>query len=166
MRGKKILVLSLILMMAASIPLAFANGVPHDYISKLWAGRKHYEVGLVLVDWMDEDTIRVTYETKEGCCLLETHLAVVTDPDDFPMTKSGNPKIGLFPYADYHDPPATEVTYYVDIEGEGPFYIAAHAVVCCGCKCETAWGQGDYMEFPGNSWAIYFIFDVQPPMPI
>ena len=85
---------------------------------------------------------------------------MVTDPNDFPMTNSGNPKIGHFPYASYYDPPVTMSTYYVDVEGEGPFYIAAHAVVCCGCECETAWGQGVYEEFPGNSWAIYFIFDV------
>ena len=162
MKGKKILVLALIAMMAVSIPLAFANGVPHDYMSKLWAGRNHEEVGLVLVDWEDEDTLRITYETVEGCYLIETHLAVVNDPDDFPMTNSGNPKIGHFPYANYHDPPVTEFTYYVDVEGEGEFYIAAHAVVCCGCKCETAWGQGNYVEFPGNSWALYFIFDVPP----
>jgi hypothetical protein len=165
MKAKKITLLAMtVAMLALTIVPVFANGVPHDYKSKLWVGRDHKEVGLVLVDWIDDDTIRIIYETKDGCSLIETHLAVATCLDDIPQTNSGNPKIGHFPYSTEYSPPVTEDTYYVDVEGEGPFYIAAHAVVRCGCKCETAWAQGcNAEEFPGRSWALYFIFDVPPP---
>lgn len=96
---------------------------------------------------MYENTLRIIYETGDSCKLIETHLAVVDDHADFPITNSGNPKIGHFPYATEHDTPITEVTYYVDVEEEGPFYIAGYVVVCCGCECETAWGQGCYQNF-------------------
>ncbi len=156
MRAKKIILLVIaIAVLALNVVPVFANG---GYESELWAGRDHNKVGMVTVDWWDGDTLRIKYETDEGCYLVETHLAVVTDPNDFPMTKSGNPKIGHFPYATEHDPAVTEVTYYVDVSGLGPFYIAAHAVVSCDGECETAWGQGVYANFPGNSWAIYFTF--------
>ena len=42
----------------------------------------------------------------------------------------------------------------VDPPGD-TLYIAAHAVV--ESPGETAWGEG--MSFPGNSWAMYFIYE-------
>jgi hypothetical protein len=164
--NKTVLLLTLISLLALTatpvFPMVQANGCDHDYVSDLWAGRDHRVVGQVLVDYAC-GTITVTYETVGCWRLVETHLMVVDDPADFPLTKKGNPKIGHFTYAGEHDPMETEVTYVVPVTGSGPFYIAAHAVVYCVCneQSETAWGQGcRAVEFPGNSWALYFTFPV------
>lgn len=157
MKAKRIIFLVMATaILALNVMPVFANGL---YESELWAGRDHTKVGMVLVDWWDGDTIRIRYETDEGCYLVETHVAVADSLAGIPQTQKGNPKIGHFPYAMEHDPPVTEVTYYIDVAGPGTYYIAAHAVVSCGGECETAWGQGDNVgEFPGNSWALYFWF--------
>jgi hypothetical protein len=161
--AKLLVVVFSIAMLSSIFTTASANGGPHNYISSLWAGREHNVVGLVLVDWVDDDTLRVIYETDGNWKLIETHLIVAESLNDIPQTKSGNPKIGQFPYASEHYPGVTHYTYYVDIDCEGPFVIAAHAVVQCGCQCETAWAQGPcYEEFPGNNWAVYFNFNIPP----
>lgn len=164
--NRTVLLLTIISLLALTVtpvvPSALANGGCHDYISDLYAGRDHQVVGQVLVDYCP-DTITITYETFDCWSIVETHLEVVDDPADFPLTKKGNPKIGHFTYAMEHDPTETEVTYVVPVTGSGPFYIAAHAVVYCDCTevFETAWGQGCSTPFPGSSWAIYFTFTVE-----
>jgi hypothetical protein len=163
--NKTVFLVTMIALLALSVTPVFsvasANGGCHDYISNLYAGRDHQIVGLVLVDWVDDDTIRVIYET-DGCwSLVETHLMVADSFEDIPMTQKGNPKIGHFDYAMEHDPMVTTATYFVDVDGDGEYFIAAHAVVYCDCSevSETAWGQGcNSFEFPGNSWALYFTF--------
>lgn len=71
--------------------------------------------------------------TNIGYCFVETHLSVVTTPDAFPMTNSGNPIPGQFEYSENHSCVST-YTYPVSItdfqEGD-EVYIAAHAVVNC-----------------------------------
>ncbi len=67
----------------------------------LFAGQT-IDVGTVSV-WNNADYLYVKYELNqgtigEGWCLTETHLAVVTDENDFPTNKAGNPKVGHFPY--------------------------------------------------------------------
>ncbi|MBN2261085.1 MAG: hypothetical protein JW702_11095, partial [Clostridiales bacterium] len=89
------------------------------------------------------------------------------EPENFliPHTKSGNPKIGNFPYSMTHNPAVNEYTYQIpldDLPGEGTvILIVAHAVVANGCQEETAWAncQGpDYMfknifGRGGGNWA-------------
>jgi hypothetical protein len=76
----------------------------------------------------------VTYNlTNDGYCLVETHLSVVSDPNDFPMTRAGNPIPGQFEYSNTHDC-IPSFSYNVNLEDfkEGEqVYIAAHAVVNC-----------------------------------
>ncbi len=84
-------------------------------------------VGTVNVSIVGDNYI-ITYDVDAGYCLSETHLSVVTDREDFPMTSSGNPKNGNFEYSDSHGC-VSSVSYEVPIS-KGP-YIAAHAVVNC-----------------------------------
>jgi hypothetical protein len=166
MRAKKItMLLTSIAVLAIMVTPVFANGGNETYTSNLYATRQLIDVGDVVVERTSTTNLRITYMVDEGCYLLETHLEVVTDDDNFPMTGSGNPKIGKFTYAtDPHDPMTTQAIYDVTVNPtDTTFYIAAHAVVSCGCKRETAWGDKDscaanMTPFPGNSWAFYFEF--------
>lgn len=76
----------------------------------------------------------VTYNiTNVGYCLVETHLSVVTNPNSFPMTGSGNPIPGQFEYSESHSC-LSSYTYSVnlgDFEEGDEVYIAAHGVVNC-----------------------------------
>ena len=124
-------------------------GVPDVFT--LYAGQT-IPVGTVKV-WNDGVNLYVKYETTGGWKMTETHLAVVTNPDDFPITKKGNPKVGLFPYG--------EENIFTDIwektielaelgvlwtTWDDPLYIAAHAVVLNG----TATEPGDNLVANGG----------------
>jgi len=129
--------------------------VDDPYATDLLAGQT-LDVGDVLV-WNDGDTLYVKYVIyEEGWCLTETHLAVVTDVNDFPTNKAGNPKVGHFPYqcsyngsewvfqikedgnadagCDADDSPETcltAITYTIPLDWvpDTELFIAAHAVV-------------------------------------
>lgn len=92
----------------------------------LYAGQT-IDSGDVIV-WNDADHLYVKFVTEDGWELTETHLAVETKLADIPQTKTGNPKPGNFEYSTTHNPAVTEYTYVLD-KGDGPYYIAAHAVV-------------------------------------
>jgi hypothetical protein len=159
MKGRKITILLSIGVLAMMVTPVFANG-NGGFSSDLLAGRKLIDVGDVYV-YGGIGTLIIEYKV-EGCYLLETHLMVVDDPGLFPVTKKGNPQVGLFTYSTVpHDPITTEFTYEVPVSGSGPFYIAAHAVVFCGCKVQTAWGDTDgASSFGGKNWAFYFEFSL------
>ena len=97
--------------------------------------------------------------------MTETHVAVADSLEGIPQTKSGNPKVGNFPYAMEHNPAVTTYTYVIDLEWEvgTELYIAAHAVVQDGCRQETAWAdcQGPAFLFPGANWASFVTHVVQ-----
>ena len=122
----------------------------------LYAGQ-HIDVGTVSV-WNDCESLYIKYETTDDWVMTETHLAVViTTYRNFPRTKTGNPKVGKFPYkccydeteeewlfvqkpdtlsgtcdADgKEDATLTEITYTIPLTwGIGAeLFIAAHAVV-------------------------------------
>ena len=88
-------------------------------------------VGTVTVT-SDGINYTITYNVDAGYCLTETHLSVVKNPDDFPMTNSGNPKNGHFEYSDYYDCGSNEPFTVPVSRGS---YIAAHGVV--NCKSES-----------------------------
>lgn len=100
-------------------------------IADLYAGQ-HILVGNVSVTGSN-GSYEVTYNiTNGGYCLSESHLSVVTDPNNFPMN-NGNPPPGKFQYKESHDC-LSSYTYSVNLadfqEGD-EVYIAAHAVVNC-----------------------------------
>jgi hypothetical protein len=106
------------------------------------------------------------YNTTGGWVMTETHLAVVSDPTLFPMTKTGNPKVGHFPYGEEDIFTETwekiiELSVIPAVTGQ-ELFIAAHAVVLN----ETATGLGDNLvvnggfELPdlltiGKTWHVF-----------
>lgn len=123
----------------------------------LYAGQ-HINVGEVSVRVLDTN-YEITYSiTDKNFCLTSTHLSVVDNPKNFPMSKSGNPKNGQFEYGDDELECTYTISYLVPMS-KGT-YIAAHAVVSSKIdsknNSETAWGDG--CDFPGNNWATYFQF--------
>jgi hypothetical protein len=98
---------------------------------------------------------------ENDCYMTETHLAVGETLADIPQTRSGNPKVGHFPYAREYDTPVWSDIYLVPIPDGGlPVVMAVHAVVTCPGwdEPETAWGSQctQCCDFPGRSWATWF----------
>lgn len=95
---------------------------------ELVAGQ-HTVVGSVCIR-TEGTNLKVKYNISDSdWSITETHLAVVGNPDDFPRTSNGNPKVGNFPYKGTHSN-VGEVEYTIPI-GNLPstVYVAAHAVV-------------------------------------
>jgi hypothetical protein len=123
----------------------------------LLAGQTTY-AGDVVVSG-DGATLSVKYDPAPGCLLMETHLHVADALAAIPQTKKGNPIPGQFEFKTEHVPPATEFTYSIDASRWLPtmdLYIAAHAVVKCNGRTETAWADGP--GFGGANWATYFMY--------
>jgi len=155
--------------MATTVTHAMYAGSPHYYTPWWWENKM--KVGEVWI-WNDGDYLYVKYITTYfgDWELTETHLAVAEYFADIPQTKSGNPKVGNFPYKMMHDPPVTEYTYMIPLTwAPGTIlYIAAHAIVQKPMGCgvyqeETAWADcgGPNAYFQGNNWATYFTYTVQ-----
>ncbi|MBD3334695.1 MAG: hypothetical protein GF355_04185 [Candidatus Eisenbacteria bacterium] len=136
---------------------------PH--IVPLWAGQ-HIDVGTVGLA-LSGDILLVEFYSTGGWVMTETHLATALSLDEVPMTGSGNPKVGQFLHSTEHDPAVTTYTYPIDLNYFGyqagdTLYVAAHAAVTLEgeggepLQEETAWAEGP--EFPGNSWATYFMY--------
>jgi len=129
------------------------------------AGR-NINIGTVSVVNDDLDLI-ITMETIDDWFIGETHIHVVNDPAEFPMTKKGNPIPGHFELKDTHDPMVQtfDVHYALDdlVPGDEVF-IAAHAEVFLMegeevIQEESSWAAG--IDFPGRNWATYFSYTVE-----
>ena len=153
--------LTLVALFGLMITPVFANGTVYE--STLIAGQ-HHNVGEVTIYFNDAHTLMyVKLETQE-CSIIETHLWVGTDLEGVPRTRSGNPKIGHFPYAGDHEDGTKEVIYEIPVKSGQTYHVLVHSVVDCpGLGEETAWGQGDYAikfsersDIFGRRWG-YFI---------
>ena len=137
-----------------------------EQVVTLWAGQ-NIDAGTVTVSH-DEDNLYVTVETTGGWSLVESHLSVVTDPDDFPTNKAGNPKVGHFEYGGEHAAGATSHTFQLelgDLEAGDEIYVAFHAALeGPGGASESAWGAGTRFVNRGN-WATYFSVEIQECSP-
>lgn len=127
-----------------------------------------------------DDVLRVCYNTTDGWELTEVHLFVGSSLVDMPMTKSGNPIPGQFPYSS--GVITGQTSYCIDIPFTalqmtcpgGPFnkVFAAHAsvrkLVNGVWQTETGWADGPRITTRG-SWAEYNTFtlycDAPPVQP-
>ncbi len=131
----------------------------HCKTVNLIAGQNHL-AGVVTID-IEGDNLIITYQTNSDWTIDATHLHVTNCEDDnFPLTKSNNPKIGAFEYSSTHEDGVTEVTYIFDmneINVGDELCFAAHAEVS-GLSEETAWAEGE--DFGGKSWAMFVKVDL------
>lgn len=105
------------------------NTVPGEETCVELVAGQHYVVGTVCIK-TEGSNLKVKYNISNSeWSITETHLAVAGNPDDFPRTSNGNPKVGHFPYKGTHNN-VDEVEYTIPI-GNLPstVYVAAHAVV-------------------------------------
>lgn len=105
--------------------------------------------------YMEDETIFV--KMIEGYELEEVHAHYGKTLADFPLTKTGNPKIGLFEFTEANFNEATGY-YEIPIPGvEENDLVALHVVVTdCECFEETGWLFGcPELEFEGSNWAVY-----------
>ncbi|MCC4211821.1 hypothetical protein [Leeuwenhoekiella parthenopeia] len=113
-------------------------------------------VGQVTIDVNQDGSWTLTYHTLEGWSLQETHLSLSPDCENptFPVTKTGNPKVGKFEYAASHENGIDTVEYTIYQDSfSWEFCFAAHAVVQGPKGEETAWAEGE--SFDGKNWAMY-----------
>lgn len=141
--------------LAVVLALFFVAASAHADIYPLIAGQNGL-VGIVEVT-NDAGGLHVKY-TLFNAEMEESHLHVGESSDDFPLTGSGNPKIGKFDYSTKHNPPVPWFQYdipVVDLPGEGPYFIAAHAVVCGTDGEITDAVIGDLeLEATANIWQL------------
>ena len=139
------------------------------YSSPVLASKDEILVGQVEVihNSKYDDKMYIKYIiTEEGWTMSESHLAVATSLGGIHQTKSGNPKVGKFPYKEDHPDGTTTYRYTIDLdeydlennnEYHGTLFIAAHAVVYNpDISKETAWADTG-QSFPGSNWALYFV---------
>lgn len=124
------------------------------------------EMGTVKVsnDMLD---LTVTLQAADGWLLSESHAHAAESLEGFPLTKNGNPKVGRFLLSENHNPAVATWSYTLNLLESGfeqgeDIYLATHTVLVPedGEQAqEAAWGDG--FEFPGKSWATYFMYTVQ-----
>jgi hypothetical protein len=140
---------------------------PDPAVVTLFAGQT-IDVGTVEVA-IDSTALTVTYQTTGGWMMTEVHLDIAAEAAGLPQTRSGNPKVGRFAWADEMAMPVSTYTFRIAIDelgidslecGLDTLAIAAHASVQLidstgeAVQQETAWADG--FGFPGKSWATYF----------
>lgn len=133
------------------------------------------EAGAIAADVLEDGSggylLRVTYTTVDSWELTEAHLWVGTDRAEMPQTRTGNPKIGNFPYQSGDIRGATTYSFYVPLplsdavcETAPDYLIAAHAALRKSngdgtYQTETGWGDGERLVDNG-SWATFFSIDI------
>ncbi len=143
-----------------------------EYCVPLIAGQ-NIDAGTVCADVVGDNMV-VTYDTTGGWELIEAHLWVGASLTDMPQTKTGNPKVGNFPYNSGDISGSVSYAFSVPLVSLGgepaicgqSFYIAAHAALrklnpdTGSYQTQTGWGDGLGMVEKG-SWATYFMVTLQ-----
>jgi hypothetical protein len=140
-------------------------------VVKLVAGQTETAAHVLIEN--DDDYVWVNFfDFQSGWCLQEAHIHVATSLSGFPLTGSGNPKIGHFDLAYYASgcttaPPWLGLPIPDGISEGETILIAIHAVVVGPSGEETGWAVycGDLANgfpFRGNSWAVYHAYEIEP----
>lgn len=113
------------------------------------------------------DALKICYSTTDGWELVETHFWIGTSLSQLPMTKSGNPIPGQFPYKSGNITGQTEYCVVIPFSeinfvcpGPTKYTVAAHAslrkvVNGVVVDTQTGWGAGTRIATKGN-WGTYF----------
>ena len=141
-------------------------------VQKLYAG-KDILAGTVSYEDIDtdgdrmDDALRVTYKTIDGWQIMEAHLFVGASLQEMPVTRSGNPQVGQFPYKSGTLPgvevyqftiPFAKLGFKCPNPNAGVYNVAAHASLRKsadkGFQTESGWGDGQRLVKCGN-WAMF-----------
>ena len=149
------------------LPVAGAAQIAEPLCRNLVASQL-MTVGSVCVS-VAEGELDIRIETTGDTRLVETRIAVAATLSGFPLSESGVPKLGLFPHASTHQPPASLVPYRIPIDETareaGQLLIAVHASVIDGAGVEHgAWAAGSRFREPGNP-ATYFALPLESRPP-
>ena len=114
------------------------------------------------------DVLKVCYNTTGGWELTEVHFFIGSSVNEIPMTNSGNPIPGQFPYKSGNITGETSYCFEIPFSAFGMtcpssgthFTVAAHAAVRKllpggGYQTETGWGAGERIKKKGN-WGTFF----------
>jgi hypothetical protein len=114
-----------------------------------------------------DDALQVCYTTTGGWEMTEVHFFIGTSMTQIPMTKSGNPIPGQFPYSQTFSTAQTNYCFTIPFStlgftcpGPTKYVVAAHAAVrkqtsSGGYETQTGWGAGTRITTKGN-WGTYF----------
>lgn len=110
----------------------------------------------------DESNVYVTYQTTGSYLVKKTHL-YVGSCTAIPVSNSGNPRIGHYPYQTIHGTGVASFTYTIPRAGlpAGCICVSAHAEVVAYNAAgtvifsQTGWGFGEQIN-DGGSWAMRF----------
>jgi hypothetical protein len=149
----------------SSFSVTTVNGQPNTSCTELLAGQT-IPAGTVCFEVVGS-SMNVTYTTVDGWELTEAHLWVGCEPDGYPQTRSGNPKIGNFPNNSGSIDGTTTYTFSFDLSefqcldaidctNGNLLYAMAHASVrkadgSGGYQTETGWADGN--PAAGRNWA-------------
>ena len=132
-----------------TVSITPVNVIPGEQTCVELVACQHIVIGNVCIETVGLN-LKVTYNiTNNDWSITETHLAIVGDPNDFPRTSNGNPKVGNFPFKGTHDN-VSSVEYLVPIDNlPSLVYVAAHAAVA-NCDLVVS-ATGLCTSFPENS---------------
>lgn len=141
------------------IPINLTGNLNLCFSTKLIAN-EHHVAGKVSI-YKDDGKIILTYTTKKGWKIKATHLSIGTlGEHEFPVTKSGNAKIGEFEYKSKDKKGTSYVQYtFNDTDFDDAYWFAAHAVVVGPNGEGKAWAKGKAFEGnkKKNNWAMSVI---------
>jgi len=160
----------IIAIMAIAVAPALASQYNLQY-NGLFAGKSNYlrqiSCGSISTQIVGSNLVVAIYTSGFGDWVIkESHIAVGTSVNDFPMNNAGNPKVGNFPYAHQYSTGVTVEVYSIPLSSihgwtspNTPICIAYHAIVVSPTQGqETAWGDCGTPkgQFPGNNWATFY----------
>ena len=180
-KAKWLVMLMVVALLLTMIP-ALGSSAEAPYAAQYTLFRdQDTRVGNVTV-WDDNDNLYVKINIDTGNWYLsQSHVHVGKEISDFPLTPSGNPRLGHFDYKANYDPLEKVATVTIPLnklpDGSAQdILIAVQAVVVkmdgCTIVCDdTAWagecvwkfGPGS-TPFPGSNWATYIQYP-PPPAP-
>jgi len=136
--------------------------------SRILAGQ-HIDIGSALIYNTTDGNLVINLQLNDLWRASGSHLDIALLPQDFPMTKTGNPKIGNFEYKNDYYPSVNNISYTFTLDELGlkegdTVYIAIHLnaqKLVNGeiVQSETAWTEGT--SFPGKNWAMFVEYQVQ-----
>jgi len=178
-RTLMVLVSAAFLLLATNLASAQPQGF---YSGTIWGG-KALRVGLYEVQTVGSSLYIKVWPIR-GWEMVDVHIAIVTDPNDFPLNNGGNPKLNEFPWRASMAPTTVPYDITIPFSSIAPglttgdtVYIMIHTAMVLrdgagyviqdetgfGGPCGTSWEPGyafpfGFYQLAAARWAWYFAF--------